>query len=65
MFKNLDENQWKKFQLKNLTIKSFLATRVEKRNAFWDITTKSKIGILKKLVRLEVSTKPQVHKKIH
>jgi hypothetical protein len=65
MFKNLDENQWKKFQLKNLLIKSFLAAPFEKKNAFWDITTKPKIGILPKLVRLEASTKSHVHNLIH
>jgi hypothetical protein len=32
---------------------------------FWDITTKPKIGILQKLVRLETSTKPHVHNLIH
>jgi hypothetical protein len=65
MFKNLDENQWKKFQLKKLNKKSFLATRIEKKNAFWDRSTKSKIGIFKKLVHLEASTKPSIHNLIH
>jgi hypothetical protein len=46
MFKNLNENQWKKFQLKKLNNKKFLAARVEKKIALWDITTKPKIGIL-------------------
>jgi hypothetical protein len=46
-------------------IKSFLAARIEKKKAFWDISTKPKIGILKKLVRLEASTKPPVHNLIH
>jgi hypothetical protein len=32
---------------------------------FWDISIKPKIGIFKKLVPLEASTKPHVHKKIH
>jgi hypothetical protein len=32
---------------------------------FWDISTKPKIGILYKLVRLEASTKPHVHNLIH
>jgi hypothetical protein len=36
----------KSFNLKNLIMKSFLATRIEKKNAFWDISTKPKIGIL-------------------
>jgi hypothetical protein len=34
IFKNLDENQWKKFQQKNLIIKSLLAARVEKKTRF-------------------------------
>jgi hypothetical protein len=46
MFKNLDENQIKKFQPKKLNNKKFLAARVEKKNAFWDISTKQEIGIL-------------------
>jgi hypothetical protein len=29
---------------------------------FWGITPKPKIGILEKLVRLEASTKPHVHR---
>jgi hypothetical protein len=37
---------WKKFQKNNLIIKNKLATRVEKRNAFWDTTTKPNIRIL-------------------
>jgi hypothetical protein len=31
MFKNLDENWWKKFQLKKLIIKSFLVALIEKK----------------------------------
>jgi hypothetical protein len=31
MFKNLDENQWKKFQLKKLNNKKFLIARIEKK----------------------------------
>jgi hypothetical protein len=31
MFKNLDENQWKKFQLQKLKNKSFLATELRKK----------------------------------
>jgi hypothetical protein len=46
MFKNLDENQQKKFQLKNLNNNKKLANRIEKKNAFRDISTKPKIGIL-------------------
>jgi hypothetical protein len=46
--------------------KTFFADRVEKKkNEFWNISTKPKIGILKKLVCLEASTKSHVHKKIH
>jgi hypothetical protein len=36
----------KSFNYKNLIIKSFLAAQIEKKNAFWDITTKPKIEIL-------------------
>jgi hypothetical protein len=36
-----------------------------KKTCFWDISTKPKIGTLEKLVRLEASTKPHVHKLIH
>jgi hypothetical protein len=36
----------KKVSTKKLNNKSFLAARVEEKNAFWDITTKPKIGIL-------------------
>jgi hypothetical protein len=50
---------------KTQCIKSFLVARIEKKNVFWDISTKSKIGILEKLVRLETSTKPHVHNLIH
>jgi hypothetical protein len=32
---------------------------------FRDITTKPKIGILLKIVLLEVRTKPHIHNKIH
>jgi hypothetical protein len=32
---------------------------------FWDISTKPKIGILYKLVRLEASTKAPIHNLIH
>jgi hypothetical protein len=32
---------------------------------FWDTSTKPKIGILYKLVRLEAITKPHVHNLIH
>jgi hypothetical protein len=46
MFKNLDENLRRKFQLKKLNNKKFLAARIEKKNAFWDISTTPKIGIL-------------------
>jgi hypothetical protein len=46
MFKNSDENQWKKFQLKKLNNKKFLAARIEKKEVFWNISTKPKIGIL-------------------
>ena len=46
MFKNLDENQWRKFQLKELNNEKLLATHVEEKNMFWDITTKPNIGIL-------------------
>jgi hypothetical protein len=45
----VQELRWKsmkKFQVKNLIIKSFLASRIEKKNTFWDISTKPKIGIL-------------------
>jgi hypothetical protein len=31
----------------------------------WDISTKPKIGILKKLVRLEASSKPPIYNLIH
>jgi hypothetical protein len=65
MFKNLDENQWKKFQLKNLITKSLLAARIEKKNAFWYIRFKLRIGIMYKLVRLKASTKPPIHNLIH
>jgi hypothetical protein len=34
MFKNLDEIQWKKFQLKNLMIKGFLVAQIEKKNHY-------------------------------
>jgi hypothetical protein len=34
MFKNLDENKWKKFQLKYLIIKKILAALVEKKKHF-------------------------------
>jgi hypothetical protein len=46
MFKNLDENQWKKFQQKELNNKKFFSCCIEKKNVFWDISTKPKIGIL-------------------
>ena len=46
-FKNLDENHWKKFQPKKLNNTNFLVARIEKKNVFWDISTKPKIGILK------------------
>jgi hypothetical protein len=46
MFKDLDENQWKKFQPKKLNNEKFLAAHIEKKNVFWDINTKPKIGIL-------------------
>jgi hypothetical protein len=51
MFKNLDENQRKKFQRKKFQLKKLnnnkkLAAQIEKKNKFWDITTKPKIGIL-------------------
>jgi hypothetical protein len=36
----------KKFQLKNLIIKSFLASYIEEKNESWDISAKPKIGIL-------------------
>jgi hypothetical protein len=36
----------KSFNYKNLIIKTFLAAQIEKKNAFWDISTKPKIGIL-------------------
>jgi hypothetical protein len=42
-----------------------LTTHIEKKNMFWGISTKPKIGILQKLVRLEASTKPHVHNLIH
>jgi hypothetical protein len=31
---------------KNLIIKSFLGAQIEKKNEFWDISTKPKIGVL-------------------
>jgi hypothetical protein len=50
IWKQLDkfgsEDILKKFQKKNLIINYFLATRVEERNAFWDITTNPNIRIL-------------------
>jgi hypothetical protein len=36
----------KSFNKKNLIIKSFLAARIEKKNTFWDISTKPKIEIV-------------------
>jgi hypothetical protein len=55
----------KNFNQKNVIIQIFLVACIEKKNMFWDISTKPKIGILKKLVHLEASTKPHVYKKIH
>jgi hypothetical protein len=55
----------KNFNQKNVIIQIFLVACIEKRNVFWDISTKPKIGILKKLLCLEASTKPHVYKKIH
>jgi hypothetical protein len=46
MFKNLGKNQWKKFLLKKLNNNNKLAAQIEKKNMFWDISTKPKIGIL-------------------
>ena len=34
MFKNLDENKWKKFQQKNFIKKSFLGAHVERKTPF-------------------------------
>jgi hypothetical protein len=65
MFKNLDENKWKKFQLKILNKRKFFSCMCWEKNAFWDISTKTKIGILLKLVHLEASTKLHAQKKIH
>jgi hypothetical protein len=45
----VEELRWesvKKFQLKNLIIKSFLASYIEEKNESWDISAKPKIGIL-------------------
>jgi hypothetical protein len=56
----------KKSNPKKFKNKSFLATRVALSSqgfCFWGITPKPKIGILKKLVHLEASTKPHVHQK--
>jgi hypothetical protein len=53
------------FNYKSLIIKSFIAARIERKNGFWDISTKPKIGILQKLVCLEVSTKSPIHNLIH
>jgi hypothetical protein len=50
---------------KNLIIRSLLDARVEGKNAAWDRTTQPKIGILRKVLHVEASTKPRVHKKTH
>jgi hypothetical protein len=38
---------------------------LKKKNAFWNISTKPKIGIFKKIVHLIASTKPPIHNLIH
>jgi hypothetical protein len=55
----------KSINKKNLIIKSFLATQIEKKNTFWDISTKPKIGIMLILARLGASTKPPIHNLIY
>jgi hypothetical protein len=42
-----------------------LAARIEKKNTFWDISTKPKIGIMYILVWLGASTEPPIHNLIY
>jgi hypothetical protein len=47
MFDFIHHLEYECRDLKGLMIKSFLAALIEKKNVFWDISTKPKIGILK------------------